>query len=264
MIRLIFTVCTILILTACRPPASDPNLPPATTQVQASLPSPTPNPTDTPQPTATPTDAPTSTPTPAPTTTPVPSPTPDLRVITEDPQAFLLTKADLPPEAAYYVPGSGWMSPTSNLEVTLNRGNEEGQEYLQSTGRLDGWVVYFLRGSDRVQAPELVYCNVIQFATVDGARLEVEEYNYAKRNPDAGWMYVTAAPQLGDVSVTMQKVEKQPNGEDKVFYFIELAYRNYEVRVAGYGWADEVQPEFVENVAQTLLARLESAPLSEP
>jgi hypothetical protein len=43
-----------------------------------------------------------------------------------------------------------------------------------------------------------------------------------------------------------------------------FSYRNYLHAVSGWGWEYEVKPEYVEDIARILLAKLQAAPLSNP
>ncbi|MHA1280775.1 MAG: hypothetical protein ACTSQ8_26810 [Candidatus Helarchaeota archaeon] len=89
--------------------------------------------TNTPEPTFTfalePTFTSTATNTFTPTLTQTLTSTPDTRVITIDSKELMLTKEDLPPEAKYYLPNSGWISPHHNSEIISGWGVEEGAKY---------------------------------------------------------------------------------------------------------------------------------------
>lgn len=58
--------------------------------------------------------------------------------------------------------------------------------------------------------------------------------------------------------------EMQSNGKYRVSIAIDTAHRNYLSRVAGAGWEDDVSLEFVMDIAQIALEKLEVAELSEP
>lgn len=206
------------------------------------------------------TPVPTNTPTPEPTFTP--SPTPDLRVIDADPYTFLLTKDDLPKDARYYLPNEGWISPHRNSEIISGWGVDEGRDYLAATGRVDGWWVYYDRGTQTVIAPEEVYDNVVMYRDATGAALIMEKYSTCA-DPDSDYANVTFDFKIGDITRACTWREMQSNGENRVWYRIEFTYRNYYHAVGGWGWEDEVTLEYVAGIAQTLFEKLEQAPLSE-
>ncbi len=239
---------------AAQPTIAHTVVPPTTTETLAPTSTPLP-PTDTPEPTAT------DTPTPEPTITP----TPDLRVIKVDPQTILLQKDDLPPEGKYFLPNAKWISPHHNSEIIASWGVEEGQDYLEKTGRVDGWFVSYKRGTSTVNMPEEIYSNPVMYETAAGARLTVTDYNLVIRDPDAGWEYVEGANlDLGDINIVITNKELQSNGKNRVRIVIMFAYRNYAVTVRGWGWEGDVTLEFVEAAARKVLDKLMAAELSEP
>ena len=259
------------LLTACASAPSENAIQTAIQQTQAAnptftrTPEPTRTPTETPRPTETATSTPTATETP--TETPTATPTPDLRIIKEDPQNILLKPEDLPKEAQYFLPNSGWISPHRNSEIVSGWGVEKGREYLERTGRIDGWWVYYARGSKAITAPEEIFCNVIMYQTAEGARITVDEYNpmVAIFRGYDDWNYVEDVTlDVGDTNVLMWNKVMQPNGKNKVTYRLEFSHRNYVVVLEVYGWEYDVTIEFLDNTARTMVAKLEAAPLSEP
>lgn len=229
---------------------------------------PTDTPTATPSPTftLTPSDTPTETPSPTVTETPTPietlTPTPDLRVIEIDPRKFLLESADMPEEGKYFLPDSSWISPHHNAEIISGWGTVEGREYLDLTKRIDGWLIYLYRGTNTVIAPEIIYHNIIQYEAAEGARLTVVDFNWVVRNDPEGYKFVDRELEdLGDVAIAMAYKEMQPNGKNKIWYVVEYAYRNYVSTVAGVGWEEEVEYDYVEDIARITLEKLKSAPL---
>lgn len=205
-------------------------------------------------------------PTLAPTPTQAPSPTPDPRVIDVDPKNLLLVAEDLPAEGKYYLPGSSWISPHRNSEVRSGWGIEKGQEYLDATGRVDGWVVNFKNGTDRVDMPDQVHDTVVLYKTAEGTRLTLEQYSYCtdpERGVKEGYQAYKRSTQIGDASQWCIKTEAQTSGEDKVWLRVEFIYRNVYHAVRAYGRENEVTPEFVESVAAALINKLKAAPLSD-
>jgi hypothetical protein len=209
-------------------------------------------------PTLTNTPLPTPTPTLTPTFTPSPSPTPDLRVIKAEPKEFLLTAKDLPAEGKYYLPAAGWISPHHNIEIIQDMGAEKGKAYINETGRIDGWWVYYRRGTKRVLLPFEVYDNVIMYQSASGAEIFLNKYE-GDNMLSGGFIELESAIKIGENSRTFVKKK-----DGNINYNITFSYRNYVHRISGYGLEAEVDSEFVENVANLLLKKLIDAPLSSP
>ncbi len=220
--------------------------------------------TDTPTPTHTPTE--TATPTPTATFTATPSPTPDLRIIRTDPKEFLLTSDDLPEDAKYFLPGPGWISPHHNSEIISGWGREKGLEYLERTGRIDGWVVQFYRGTETLRIPEIIYHNLIQYESAEGAQITLLEFNLVvyKGRSSREYEFVDRELDIGDMSLAMIAKEMQPNGKYRIWYRIGATYRNYGSYIYGWGWEDDIDYEYIEDIARSVIEKLEQAPLSDP
>lgn len=260
----LFTFCAFLI-TACT--STTPDQSTIETAVTQTIPAASPTRTQTIAPTNTATDTITPTFTPSPSTTPTETPTitatPDLRVIAVEPKDLLLTVKDLPEDAKYTIPYSNWISPHRNSEIFTNWARELGKQYLEETGRIDGWWVFFLRNSTLVRAPEKLYHNIIQDQTHAGAQLTVRKYNYIDSGRFDGWEFFDSHPDIGDVSLAMIWKQLQPDGKYKIEIRIETAYRNYASIVSGYGWEEDVSLEYMIDIANLALAKLEAAPLVE-
>jgi len=252
--KLVSIFILVLVLSACTPESQTPD--PGAIETAISL-------TEAARPTLTPTLVWTNTPVPTftPTPTTEPSPTPDLRVIDADPYTFLMTKDDLPKDARYYLPNSGWISPHRNSEIISGWGVEEGREYLAATGRVDGWFVYYDRGTQTVIAPQEMYDNVVMYKTAEGAALIMDKYSTCA-DPDKDYVEQDIDFKIGDMTHVCTWREMQSSGENRMVIRIEFTYRNYYHAVSGWGWEDEVNLEYVEGVARTLLTKLEAAPLS--
>lgn len=218
------------------------------------------------QPTPTVTPSPSATPTPLPTDTPTitPSPMPDLRIIDQDPQTFLLARSDLPPESRYYLPGPDWTAPDPNEKIISEWGISKGTKYVADTGRIAGYSVAYERGTKAIIVPEEVFCDVIKYKTTAGAKLSLTDYNDTKRAP-ADWKMTKEANQgIGDLSIEYKHTEITSGGDVRAWYDVEFTYRNLVAVTEGYGLQKEVDPSFVETEAKAVLSKLEQAPLSSP
>jgi hypothetical protein len=264
-----FIILIVIFLVGCSNTPSESAVQTAIALTQASNPTPTvtitetPIPTNTPLPTNTPTPTNTQTPLPTDTPTNTPSPTPDLRVIDADPYTFLLKPEDLPADAQYYLPDSSWISPHRNYEVVGSWGVDEGRTYLEETGRVDGWWVYYNRGSTTVIAPQEISDNPVLFQTTAGAQLLVTKYGNCADYLDDDFTPIESDLQIGDVTGVCIWRKMQSSGENRVQILIEFSYRNVTHAVSGWGWEKEVRLDYIAAVARTLLAKLEAMPLSD-
>jgi hypothetical protein len=265
-------ITALLILTACSPSeqaikqaidATSAAAAAATTATGTPAP-PDPTATQTPAPTDTAVPSPTKSPAPSetPTATASPTATPDLRVIELDSKNFLLQSSDLPAASQYYLPNSNRISPHLNTEILSGWGEQEGREYLELTGRIEGWWVWYDRGSQAVRAPENIYHNIIRYETAEGARRAVTDFSISSRNSE--YNVVEIAMGFVDVYDAAIRKETQSNGNNKVWLYISFAYRNYVSTIGGWGWEDEVKTEYLVEIARLSLAKLEAAPLVEP
>lgn len=199
------------------------------------------------------------------TITITPSPTPDLRIINNDPQEFLLKPEDLPREAKYFLPNSGWISPHLNSEVIAGWTVEKGKEYLARTGRINGWWVYYAKGTRTIYAPDEMSCSVVKFKTSQGATLLVTDYSYRKRYPNENWEAVDLKIEdLGQVYDVERHVEVTSGGDKKINYCISYAYYNFGVETCGFGLEKDIVPEIIETGARAVLKKLQNAPLVFP
>lgn len=252
---LIVSVFFAVIFSSCTP--SEVMIQTAMAQTESVLPTST----NTAEPTSTATNTPEPTFTLTATITETPTSTPDLRIIDIDSKDFLLDKNDMPAEGKYYVPNQLWISPDHNDEV-VGRMGKDGTSFIKETGRIDGWMIVFNRGSSRVRVPEEVLHYIAQFETCEGALIAVEKY--AEYTLDNEVELVDDDYDLGDKTVISKYRKIQPGGEYIVIYYVETAYRNYVSEVAAYGYEDEFDLDYVIQIAQIPLAMLADAPLVEP
>jgi len=251
-----------ILLSGCSAQPSENQIQTAIAQTQAANPTATVTATNVPTLTATPTE--TATPTLVPTDTPTPTATPDLRIITMDPQKFLLTKSDLPKEGLYFVPNERWMSISTNEEIISGWTVEEGRDYVITTGREIGWWVAFARGTRAVAMPEEIYCQVVRYKTKEGALLSLTKYGVENRDTSGLLKIVETEMDLGDFNVSYITKKITSGGDYQVAYDIYFSYHNFIVNVEGYGLEKDVSHEFIEDLARKVLAKLEAANLEEP
>jgi hypothetical protein len=273
MVKTVLICLSVILLAGCTPAPSAPDAvgteiaeARAAIQTAASIAVPTDTlaPTLLPKPTEVPTSSPTAAVTQAAAAEDqTHTPTPDQRVIDADPRSFLLKAEDLPGDLGYHLPNEAWMGHHPNSEILSNWGAREGRQYLEATGRVDGWWVVYARGSSLTTGPEEIYHLAAMYRTAQGARLVIGEYSSCRRSPDSGYRIIETSYVLGDGSVVCRWEEIQPDGTNRVEYMLEFTHRNYYHTVSGWGDESEVRLEFLVQVARTLLVNLELAPLSD-
>lgn len=153
------------------------------------------------------------------------------------------------------------MSPHYNFEIISQWGREEGTKYLEKSGRIHGWFVYFKKGAVNIKAPPQFFHNIIQYKNHEGAHLTVQIFSTIHSLPN--YKLVEDNYPLGDYSRVYLAKEMQSNGKYFIQYRIETAYRNYVSIVAGQGMENEFDFDFMLSIAEIALEKLKSAPLGE-
>jgi hypothetical protein len=227
-------------------------------------------PTSTFQPTSTPQPTSTITPSPTSTLTFTPTATQDERVFTGDVKDLLCQKEDLPgARGDYYLP-KNMLSPETNNEVIQTYlDSEKGREYVDATGRLDGWSVFY-RAVDSSNTPIFIYCHINQFETIEGAS---EAITY----PIWGWdelfniEYTPAVTErvIGS-NLIVRYVDENNPFEKRLYrrYDVIFQYRNLIGFVKIYDRTNPASPnqglDVVLDIAEKIFSRMNSASLSSP
>jgi len=233
-----------------KPTSTDTNLPTNMHTITPSL-----TPSLTPSQTLTQTHTQTLTFTHTQTNTATPTLTPDLRIIIGDPEDYILLKEDVP---IRYILHAGDSTPHNNSEILSVRGIEEGKAYLDSTGRLSGWIIYYGRDDNTAIAPEWIRSYIVMYDSNEGPRIAKEEWDW----DDEDIEFLDIAMDLGDWNRTRVYKERSSGGKYYLRYAIEFYYRSIWAEIMVWGWESEIKHEFVENAARAVLEKLKNAPLS--
>lgn len=252
--KFLLIITIVLILAACAPSFQTTQT--AIAQTQAA------NPTST-FTSVPPTETPTETPTEAPTITPLPVLDPlSLQVNLKE---FLVQKSDLP-LLANYTPYFDSPFTVSNESFSQSMGIN-GNEYLSETGRIDGWevLVHFEGDPYLAIAPLSIYSDVVLFQTIEGAQLAITKYS-DRYVTEYGFTEDINPPKIGDVTRVfyMRYQEKPDSSQYSLKYIINYSYRNVSQTMQESGVERNVDPIFVMDIAQRLLARLQASPLLNP
>lgn len=248
--KLCITLLAVLIIGACSSTAVD-------------QPSVEPSPTSLPPATSTSTPIPTE----MPTETPVPSPTADLRVITSDPNTFVLITEDLPDEGNYYI--SQDKGNITNEMIVYHFTQQLGTDtaslvetYLEETSRLDGYSQVWTRGSWGFDGPLYIANEIALFKTVHGAQLEVTQYKPLLISLMDGRKPSHEEITIGDETrIYIDSVVD--NGQEADVILVEFSYRNAVIDIGCWGEKGKYDLDDVLVIAENVFARLQELPLSE-
>jgi hypothetical protein len=175
--------------------------------------------------------------------------------------AFILRPEDL--AVAYKIPVDGERR-ISNAGVLQERGEVEGKRYIVATRRVDGWYLQLERRHKEDISPAFYESRLELFETQDGAELALQpEWFQANQDPDNTPSMVEGGCNIGSNCTfyyfeTLDKVTNLTHLQ----YHMTFTYRNLLVWVMGRGLDIDVSPDFVREAAQTILTKLESAPLA--
>jgi hypothetical protein len=215
---------------------------------------------------------PTSTSTPVPPTntpTELPTlslaPTLDLISLQDNLKEFLVQESDLPP-LANYTPHFRMPASVSNESISQSM-SDDGVDFLEKTGRIDGWEVEVDFDGDVSLGitPFILYNQAALFNTVEGAQLAISKYcdRYVMQD---GFTETNSPFTNGDVHRAFYRRYQEPPGNSgySLKYIIVFSYRNVVVTVQESGLERPIDPVFMSDIAQRLLARFQASPLLNP
>jgi len=193
------------------------------------------------------------------------SPTLDLLSLQENLKEFLVQESDLPPMANYT---ANFHLPTlvSN-EISSQTMGADGADFLEKTGRIDGWEVDVVFDGDANLGitPFILYNQAALYGTIEGAQLAIGKYSdlYVTEN---GFTETNSPFMKGDVSRAFYLRYQEPPESSgySLKYIIVFSYRNVVVTLQESGLERPIDPIFMADIAQRLLDRLQASPLLNP
>jgi hypothetical protein len=187
---------------------------------------------------------------------PTPTVPAHLLVLQKDLAGFLLLNSDLPIDGQYR---RFAYSPFSNPNKNVN------SAYVEETGRMDGWEVYYTRSSNSASVPQEIHGMVVLYKENAGARKSINKYS-DDLVTDFGYLEEILAPGIGDdTRAFILRYQKEPRGSAlQISYWIEFSYQNIVEVIRADGTENEVQPELIDNIARLVLARLQANPGLNP
>jgi hypothetical protein len=166
--------------------------------------------------------------------------------------SFLVLSSDLPGSGQYHLFRYNPFSiPNKNVSSA----------YVEDTGRMDGWEIYYTKESGDASAPQEIYGKVVLYQTAAGAQRSINKYS-DDLVTDFTYLEEIQAPAIGDETRAFRlRYQNGPDGSsDQVSYWIEFSYRNIVEVIRTDGTDTEVQPELVASIASLVLARLRASP----
>ena len=185
-------------------------------------------------------------------------------VISGSPKDYLLQPEDIPDP--YYLPGSDWIGPYSNDKIIEVRGVEDGQAYIDATGRIEGWFVWYQLEDNTRGAPEKVGCYIVFYKTEEGARLAIgpQWHPVYKEAEEGKAELVDLNVDLGQSHIGYIYREQTPNQDFILDYNIEFTYRNALTVITGHGVEMRVKQAYLLDLANIVLYKLRTAQLINP
>jgi len=206
------------------------------------------------------TPSPTDTPVPTPPNTVTPHPTPDERVIDADPGSMLLALDDLPEDGQFYIFD---MINYRNINLIKARDGDEWKKHIERTGRIDGWIVVFDRGTRDARVPITLSIRVVLYKTNLGPRYFLDERGGPCNHSYYEYTLIDDELGIGDRSFLCLLKAEHPSGEYYIDYWIPIQYKNVNVELHAGGFEDTFDADWLIDIASLQIEKISSLPLSE-
>jgi hypothetical protein len=149
------------------------------------------------------------------------------------------------------------LTPSTNQRILSVRGEEEGREFLERSGRIDGWFVDLV-GEPSPPLPAAVQLNVVLFQTAAGPRVLMDEAGGPCRSEREPFLNLDHELDLGDRSALCFQPELAASDPGFQQYWIPIAYRNVFLGVGTFG--SEAERDWLIAAAGALLEAIERLP----
>jgi hypothetical protein len=186
------------------------------------------------------------------------APTDDIRVIKSRPKDLILSRFDLPLNDQYYPRDSYRIA---NSDIISDWGEEKANEFIEKTGRIDGWFISFYPDNPRKLLSPLIFQKLVQYETTEGANLALMIHH---SNENSELTVLEESYDLGDSTIIYRLRRLSDSSEYLVTYRVETAYQNYTSIIDCFGRDDKLNVEIAINFAEIALSKLEEAPLVNP
>jgi len=161
-------------------------------------------------------------------------------------------QTDLPGSYAVVTALSG---ARSNQKLITDSTDTAGiNQYIATTGRLDGWENRYILVEPSTQLPGFILCEAVTFKTSDGAK---QALNWPD-TPD--WQMVQTDRKIGDQLLVKWVEFKSPDNASWHDYRVEFIYHNILGVVHTYAPADIATADYALNIAEKMLGYFKNPP----
>jgi len=177
------------------------------------------------------------------------------QVIDMNPDNLILAEKDLPSGCNFYL---GSKNRVENSVILSEWPVGEGQNYIDKTGRIDGWSVRYFCEKQSENLPNEVDDSVVIFSSNGGARRMIQEF--VDYREEEGYREVASHPEIGDQSRVWSMYDVS---NTIVTYIVDFSYRNIAHTIRIRGWDTEITMDTALAIARELLSKLEALPTSD-
>jgi hypothetical protein len=167
----------------------------------------------------------------------------------------VLTKKEIPQEGRFYL---YYETPHRNSEIISGWGADDGARYLDESGRVDGWIKGYARGTTTTRVPEYLEIAAILYKSASGGSYADSVLGVCPED----WMLVDE-PDIGDHSSLCLRKEMQPSGKSYITYELNIDYRNVRAQFWATGFEASFDLEWLFAVANLQIEKLSGFPLAE-
>lgn len=161
------------------------------------------------------------------------------------PETLICQEADLPGD---YILLEDLSGARPNEELAIDTENlAESEQYIEATGRLEGWENRFMLIEPTQTLPGFVLCQVVKFGSSEGANTA---FNWPVNETRE---VLEVERQLGD-AMTFTKISfKAPDDSTWIDYRVEFTYKNLLGAVSTYAPENIASQDYVLEIAETLM-----------
>lgn len=164
-------------------------------------------------------------------------------------EALICQEADLPGEYLLLEDLSG---ARPNEELTIDPENpQESEQYIEATGRLEGWENRFMLTEPTQTLPGYVLCQVVKFTSAEGANEALLWPSSEQRE------VIETERQLGEGLIVTQSLFEAPDGSLWMDYRVEFTYQNLLGAVSTYAPQSIATPDYALDIAEILFQRFQ-------
>jgi hypothetical protein len=161
------------------------------------------------------------------------------------PEPLTCIEADLPGEYSLLEDMSG---NRTNEGLISNSGDPAGiSEYIEATGRTDGWEKRFMLGELTTDLPGFILCEAVTFESTEGAGTALHWAD------TLGYQAVETDRQIGDELLVSMLEFPAPDGSTWLDYRVEFTYHNILGAVHTYTPTEVASLDYALDLAEKML-----------